>query len=151
MFFSSTLFIAFDHPWHFRFFLPKRPASNDPIYASPECSCNFAAKLSFELTELVAQEATFHGNDYVTFRTPGDDIVSLVDEVSLRFKTEQADGLLFFTGKSRDSLVCCDVMKRHVCCRFRLESRAHLDRRWIAALLLPTRRKRPDVDDVTVE
>ena len=57
-------------------------------------------EIDFCVAELSVKEATFHGSDYVTYRMPGDDVVSLSDRVSLRFKTQQRDGLLFFTGKS---------------------------------------------------
>ncbi len=46
-------------------------------------------------------EATFKGNEYLTYdliQMGGEPIVSKQDEISLHFRTNRADGLLFYTG-----------------------------------------------------
>ena len=47
-------------------------------------------------------EATFTGNEFLTYdlsKLGGEPILSTKDEISLYFRTNRDDGLLFYTGK----------------------------------------------------
>ena len=49
----------------------------------------------------IPPEATFKGQDYLSYdliRLGGEPIVSTKDSISLDFKTNRPDGLLFYTG-----------------------------------------------------
>jgi hypothetical protein len=51
-------------------------------------------------------EVTFKGNEYLTynlFEKSGEPILSIRDEVTLFFRTNRPEGLLFYTGASPTS------------------------------------------------
>ena len=53
------------------------------------------------------EEATFTGNEFLTYdlvKLGGEPILSTKDEISLYFRTNRDDGLLFFTGDENDYL-----------------------------------------------
>ena len=55
----------------------------------------------FNFIGKIPPEATFKGNDYLSYdliRLGGEPIVSTKDRISLDFKSNRADGLLFYTG-----------------------------------------------------
>ncbi|KAK2170670.1 hypothetical protein LSH36_1g09011 [Paralvinella palmiformis] len=53
------------------------------------------------------QEATFFGSEYLSYdlSQKGEPVVSTNDHVTFQFKTQQANGLLFYTGDGSDFLV----------------------------------------------
>ncbi len=61
----------------------------------------------FVLIEFTGQdppEVTFKGNEYLTynlFEKSGEPILSIRDEVSLFFRTNRPEGLLFYTGTEK--------------------------------------------------
>ena len=62
----------------------------------------------FALIDFLGQEppeVTFKGNEYLTynlFEKSGEPILSIRDEVSLFFRTNRPEGLLFYTGTKKD-------------------------------------------------
>ena len=58
--------------------------------------------INFFFSEKPPSEATLRGHEYFYYdlaQTGGEPIVSSSDEISLYFKTRQATGMLFYTGK----------------------------------------------------
>lgn len=56
----------------------------------------------FLYSEKPPVEATFAGSEYLTYdlSSRGDSFISSTDQLTMYFKTRQANGLLFYTGKS---------------------------------------------------
>lgn len=62
------------------------------------------------IADKAPSEASFRGTEYLTIDlSKNEPVLSTQESVSLQFKTRQSNGLLFYSGKSRDGDLVVDL------------------------------------------
>lgn len=118
IFFRIFLALEFDFPlseihsaisWAYE----KNEDSNLIFYSFPF----FASISHLSSTDKAPSEATFRGTEFLSYdlgQTGGEPIVSSQDAISLYFRTRQPNGLLFFTGKLKISVLLLHSMAHNI-------------------------------------